>query len=393
MRLGALVLAATLAIGCGSGSSVSRPDAAATGGAAAGAGATAGAEGGSPGTGGTGGSGGVACDTAFAAHNIKIWKQFQRTSLSDISDAPNGITAGPDGNIWFTLSHAGDTAGDSFGRLATDGTVTLFPVLTPPGQYAVSGVNYITSGLDGNLWITEETAIAKATPSGSVMEFPVGTTDTPSRIIYASSGLIWFVSDGLDGIITHVDMTGGNPSMITLPKTCDTCLEPEVLSIAEGLDSDVWVLAAVGNGGTSGVARIKSDGSLVWIGLPGIALEDNASQIVLGSDKNMWVTGPAQISRFAPSDIAADTYMSFKIPSGALARGIASGADGNMWFSEYNKAALGSVPSTGEVNEITWSSECGVAGGDLATGPDGNIWFVMPASGNQYGSIAQITVH
>ncbi len=342
----------------------------------------------------------MACDAELAALNIQVKKKFAPTSLSDISDAPRAIVTGPDGNIWFTLSHSGDAQGDSFGKLAMDGTVTLFAVLTPPGPFAESIVNYMAPGLDGNLWLTESTAIARATPSGVVTEFPVGqasnSDDVPmGRIIYTSSGVIWFVSDGLASIMTHVNMDGGDPTVVTLPKTCDTCQKLEIVSLAEGLDSDLWVLAINLNGQTSGVEHIKSDGSMTWIPLPNVQLEDNASQIVLGSDMNMWLTGPGQIGRFAPSEsAAAGSFQVFQIPSGALARGIASGADGNMWFAENGKSALGSVSSTGQVQEITWSSKCGAAGGDLTTGPDGNIWFVMPASnGDTYGAIAQLKVH
>jgi streptogramin lyase len=61
---------------------------------------------------------------------------------------PNdGITAGPDGNLWFTEYH-----GDRIGRInPTTGEVTEFSDGITAGAYP----NGITAGPDGNLWFTE----------------------------------------------------------------------------------------------------------------------------------------------------------------------------------------------------------------------------------------------
>ena len=58
---------------------------------------------------------------------------------------PQFITAGPDGNLWFTA-----LSGNAIGRITTAGSVTAFPIPT-----ASSGPQGITAGLDGNLWFTE----------------------------------------------------------------------------------------------------------------------------------------------------------------------------------------------------------------------------------------------
>jgi virginiamycin B lyase len=66
------------------------------------------------------------------------------------------LTAGPDGNVWFTESSA-----DQLGRITMTGAVTEFPVRTPnssPGD--------ITSGPGGTLWFTESSVnkIGRITP-------------------------------------------------------------------------------------------------------------------------------------------------------------------------------------------------------------------------------------
>src|SRR5213593_3045232 len=55
---------------------------------------------------------------------------------------PVGITAGPDGNLWFT-------GGLGITKVTTSGVFTGYPV---PGSRSALG---ITAGPDGNLWFTE----------------------------------------------------------------------------------------------------------------------------------------------------------------------------------------------------------------------------------------------
>ena len=58
---------------------------------------------------------------------------------------PNGITAGPDGDLWFT-----ETGGNKIGRITTAGSIAEFPVPTS-GSFPRG----IAAGPDGNLWFTE----------------------------------------------------------------------------------------------------------------------------------------------------------------------------------------------------------------------------------------------
>src|SRR5439155_6426898 len=63
-----------------------------------------------------------------------------------IFSQPGGITAGPDGNLWFT-----EIASNNIGRISTAGVITEFAV--PTANSAPFG---ITAGPDGNLWFTEQ---------------------------------------------------------------------------------------------------------------------------------------------------------------------------------------------------------------------------------------------
>src|SRR5262249_57726250 len=63
-----------------------------------------------------------------------------------LSSRPEGITRGPDGNLWFTESDA-----NRIGRITTAGVVTQFSAgITPNSQPA-----QITARPDGKLWVTQ----------------------------------------------------------------------------------------------------------------------------------------------------------------------------------------------------------------------------------------------
>jgi len=69
--------------------------------------------------------------------------------ISDFASTSIGSPiTGPDGNLWFGTSISQFTGG--VGRLTLRGAVTKFPI---PGQF--SGLGDIAAGPDGNVWFTE----------------------------------------------------------------------------------------------------------------------------------------------------------------------------------------------------------------------------------------------
>ncbi len=59
---------------------------------------------------------------------------------------PAFISAGPDGNLWFTEANA-----NRIGRITPAGTVTEFSAGISAGAVPLG----ITTGIDGNLWFAE----------------------------------------------------------------------------------------------------------------------------------------------------------------------------------------------------------------------------------------------
>src|SRR5439155_25813551 len=74
---------------------------------------------------------------------------------------PSAITAGPDGNLWFT-----EEAGNKIGRISPSGAISEFPLAVGamPGG--------IVAGPDGNLWFSERGAdkIGRISPTGGLVE-------------------------------------------------------------------------------------------------------------------------------------------------------------------------------------------------------------------------------
>ena len=117
------------------------------------------------------------------------------TEFNDPSGAPFGITAGPDGNLWFTNSAS------TIGRITTSGSVTEFKV----GGVCVANEGCeafgITSGPDGNLWFTEGASdttntIGRLTTTGSFTAFPLPRDGSdgsrPRGITAGPDGNLWF---------------------------------------------------------------------------------------------------------------------------------------------------------------------------------------------------------
>src|SRR5436190_24238414 len=85
--------------------------------------------------------------------------------ITTAASSPRAITAGPDGNLWFT-----EFFGNRIGRITPAGSVTEFAV-------ANGGPLGITAGPDGNLWLTEASGNknGRITPARDSTEFAMRT--------------------------------------------------------------------------------------------------------------------------------------------------------------------------------------------------------------------------
>jgi streptogramin lyase len=149
----------------------------------------------------------------------------QYTTGLTSNSQPTAITAGPDGNLWFTeLGNRG-----RIGRITPSGAITEYVAgLTPNSQPTA-----ITTGADGNLWFTETAnpgRIGKITPAGAITEYSAGLTTNgqPSGIIAGPGGDLWFTEAGNPGAIGWITPQG----LISQMSTPTSNSQPDAITAA-----------------------------------------------------------------------------------------------------------------------------------------------------------------
>jgi streptogramin lyase len=286
--------------------------------------------------------------------------------------APLGITAGPDGNLWFT--EAADSA-NKIGRITPAGVVTEFDI---PSGGAESTV--ITAGPDGNLWFIESSydgynpKIGRIDPStGVVTEF------SGFRGLYGiaagADGNLWFGQFDSLSSITPL----GVVSNFSIPAS----FSPPVC-ITAGPDGNLW--STVGGQLVGTVYRITTAG-VITVFFPNIASDGGFPCIATGPDGNLWFAenyGVDRIGRLTTAGVFTD--FSAGITPGAFPYSITAGPDGNMWFTEYNANQIARITPTGVVSEFSAGITTGANPLGITAGPDGNIWFTEH-NGNRIGRL------
>ena len=113
------------------------------------------------------------------------------TTPAPASTSPHGITAGPDGALWFT-----NYGNNSIGRITTAGVVTNY---TGPG---IDGPDGITAGPDGALWFTNygNNSIGRITTAGGRHQLHRRRHRRPDGITAGPDGALWFTNDGNNSI-------------------------------------------------------------------------------------------------------------------------------------------------------------------------------------------------
>src|SRR6202035_2190121 len=111
-----------------------------------------------------------------------------------VSGTLNGITLGPDGNMWFT----GTPGVDPIGWITTTGTVRTVPL----NQIGSANPMSIATGPDGNIWFTDPRSYSRAGYSFDsyigrlVTPYLPANTEPPLLSGQALEGQVLSVSDG-----------------------------------------------------------------------------------------------------------------------------------------------------------------------------------------------------
>lgn len=250
---------------------------------------------------------------------------------------PFGIVAGPDGNIWFT-----EVYGNRVGRITPQGVITEFSDGISPGVFNNNDnsnyINTITAGPDGNLWFTETSGnrIGRVTTAGVVTEFSDGITANagPYGIVAGTDGNLWFTEDFVAGI-ANITPQG---TVTEFRAGLATNNEPQ--DIASDANGDLWFTYenAVG-----GIGRITQTGDVtLYNGGPSIL----PALGIIVDHGNIWFTGQVGDNAVSPEISLLDRSGSidvYQCPSSAsgLPLYLTKGPDGNLWFTEYNGPVIG----------------------------------------------------
>jgi virginiamycin B lyase len=283
------------------------------------------------------------------------------------SGAPNFITAGTDGNLWFT------EAANKIGKITTGGTIAEFVIPT-----SGSGAWGITTGPDNNVWFAEGNGnkIGKITAAGTIVEYSIPTAGAgAARIAAGPDGNLWFTESNASriGKIT----TGGTITEYLIPTN-----PAAPIGITAGPDGNVWFTDVNANK----IGKVTTAGVFTEYSIP--TASAYPYDITTGPDGNLWFTefGSNKIGKISTNGAPIVEYSTPTTYSEPY--GIAAGPDGNLWFAENGAIAgkIGKVTTSGTITEYTIPTfNAGPWG--ITAGPDGNLWFA-DATGNRIGKIA-----
>jgi virginiamycin B lyase len=152
---------------------------------------------------------------------------------------PGAITAGPDGNAWFTESTPG--AGAAIGRITPGGSITEFPVRPLPyGDTTIpADVGPIVAGADNRLWFTTGLGVGSITTTGDIVTFSLPEPTSPAGLAAAADGTLWVTQ----GAIPRVDRLtpAGEVDPLVLPDDADG------VSLAAGPDGAMYFTQSSGH--------------------------------------------------------------------------------------------------------------------------------------------------
>jgi streptogramin lyase len=281
--------------------------------------------------------------------------------VDDVSgESAFGITAGPDGNIWFT--------GFGYvGRITPSGVATQFH-----WNGFLSGV---ATGPDGNVWFTVfgSAAIAEISPAassaGAHLASNLGFTSFPNGITAGPDGNLWFTDKGGPEAIGRITPAGAVTEFSQ--GLGMTGMSGPLGGIVAGPDGNLWF--ADGGGA---IGRITPAGVITEFS-EGLAPFSMPIGIAAGSDGNLWFTDQGLIAPAIGRITPAGVITEFTVGLNRLSRpnGITAGPDGNLWFTDQAGAIGRFNPTTFALQEFSVGLNPGSNLLGITTGPDGNLWF------------------
>jgi len=293
------------------------------------------------------------------------WKLFTPKTQTTIY---RGITAGPDGNVWFadnnghalvrtqmtgkskpfqlSFTENGQTIGfqplnpitgpDGKFYITTDNAdpknnAGMIGVLTTSGGFKIHdspskdnlGNNGLAVGPDGNVWFAEQAHIAKITPAGAITEFayPSGLNDNAGAgVVTGPDHKVWFTEyfthkvaniDPTTNAITEFDVNGVG------------CSGPQ--GMAAGTDGDLYF-----NCSATTIAKITTSGATTVINNP-YGEAGPPQDMVTGPNGHIWFNTNGNVIAEYNEGNGVLTGHTSPFSTNGLMIDLTSGPDGNIW--------------------------------------------------------------
>jgi streptogramin lyase len=301
----------------------------------------------------------------FGAASFLTAQAFSIQEFPQIFGKPQGIVAGPDGNIWLVEEDSSKVA-------QMDRNGNLLREIALPAGSAPHGIVVA----DGKLWFTEggTSKIGRMDVNGTLDEFAVGSP--PESIAVGPDGNLWFTEESANRI-GKMDTIGRLLGEFPIPTSGG---KPRAITAGPCGDGNLWFTEQIGR-----VGRIDTTGRVTELANTGIG--SNLRGITRGpaGDCNLYVADRGQdciVKVNAAGQIASIFFLA--IGSGPV--GVIAGPDVNLWFTENGFNKIGQMTTAGDIKREVVIPGPSTFPEGIAVGPDANIWFTE-AGGNRVGRV------
>ncbi len=265
----------------------------------------------------------------------------------------NKIVAGPDGNMWFTLS------GKKIGKITPAGIVQEFELT------GIENTIGIAAGPEGRIWVVatgKAASFLPSNPTGTEQDFESALINAEPNIVLGPEGLFWVASlnavakfspANFNGTITNVPVNGE-----LAPKDIDVA--GSLIAISDNFKTPVTEKGRI--------VTFTSAGAQHDIEMPG------PSQGLAGSPTGQIAYSaagaePEQAGLITPPS----TVSAFELVGDPF--GVAFGPDGAFWIVDFNFGGLTRLTTTGQTSLLgglpTFTAR------QVAVGPNDTLWVTL----------------
>ena len=310
-------------------------------------------------------------------------------------------TIGPDGNLWFIMSHP-----TSIGRMTASGNLSYFH------ESKNFGPMDLTTGPDGALWFLNTSAsdvsntgcsgrfsVGRITTRGKMTFFRVPGLFFPSWLMTGPDRGLWFENGGCGGVPLSLDRMSASGVVTATYQLTGYSDYSGILDTTFGPDGNLWFVVA---GSSQGSTRVGQAIGRVDIATGAISTFPDTALAINNEIPTNITSGPDGALWFANSGGACEPYgdgeicvsvesiarittsgqiTSYNPPNGfnfGKATGpvaMTSGPDDSVWFSNYGfDPSIGRITTSGAITVYPMGGGHGGPESIVADG-EGNLWF------------------